>query len=154
MNQAQLDMTDYSLRKSKQPTVLVMDSNPFTRSDVVDDLHSRGWCCLIATTGHEALDHLRAERVHAVLLEPVTQIYEGFAGIRMLALIRFLFPSIPVCCLTCHPHLASRDECLDMGATDYLVRPGGSMAQLHERLGQSLRRNGHAVPWAEARVAV
>ena len=80
----------------------------------------KGFEVITALSGEEALEKLRAESVHVVILDVKMP---GMDGITTLKAIKNQFPMIEVIMLTGHATVESAIEGLKSGATDYLMKP-------------------------------
>ncbi|VBB43209.1 Response regulator receiver domain protein [uncultured Desulfatiglans sp.] len=83
-------------------------------------LARKGYDVITAGSGAEALEKLRMENVHVVILDVKMP---GMDGIATLKQIKNLFPMVEVIMLTGHATVDSAVEGLKSGATDYLMKP-------------------------------
>lgn len=83
-------------------------------------IEKRGVDVMTATSGGEALEKLRTESVHVVILDVKMP---GMDGIETLREIKRQFPLVEVIMLTGHGTVESAVEGLKTGATDYLTKP-------------------------------
>jgi len=83
-------------------------------------LLKRGYEALTATSGTEALEKLKSHLVHVVILDVKMPGMDGTATLRE---IKKLFPHIEVIVLTGRATVESAVECLEAGATDYVMKP-------------------------------
>ena len=83
-------------------------------------LHKKGYEVLTAISGAEALEKLRSNPVHVVILDVKMP---GMDGNVVLKKIKRLFPMIEVIMLTGHATVESAIDGLKSGASDYLMKP-------------------------------
>jgi DNA-binding NtrC family response regulator len=83
-------------------------------------LKKKGYEVRTATSGAEALEKLKTDPVHVVILDVKMP---GMDGIATLKHIKGLFPMVEVIMLTGHATPESAVEGLKSGATDYLMKP-------------------------------
>ncbi len=83
-------------------------------------LSRKGYDVLTATSGAEALEKLRTEKIHVVILDVKMP---GMDGITTLKEIKRQFPMAEVIMLTGHATVESAVDGLKSGATDYLTKP-------------------------------
>ncbi|WP_028322613.1 response regulator [Desulfatiglans anilini] len=83
-------------------------------------LTRKGYDVITAGSGAEALEKLRMENVHVVILDVKMP---GMDGIATLKQIKNQFPMVEVIMLTGHATVDSAVEGLKSGATDYLMKP-------------------------------
>jgi DNA-binding NtrC family response regulator len=85
-------------------------------------LAKKGIDTVIAAGGKEALDLLKRENIHVVILDVKMP---GMDGDEVLKKIKTRFPLVEVIMLTGHATVESAVEGLKSGATDYLMKPIG-----------------------------
>ena len=83
-------------------------------------LSKKGFEVITATSGPEALDILRAQNIHVVILDVKMP---GMDGIETLKAIKRTYPLVEVIMLTGHATVESAVDGLKSGATDYLMKP-------------------------------
>ena len=83
-------------------------------------LKKKGIEVTIAVSGAEALDILRRQSVHVILLDVKMP---GMDGIATLREIKRQFPMVAVIMLTGHATMESAIEGMKSGAVDYLMQP-------------------------------
>ncbi len=83
-------------------------------------LFKKGYEVVTAASGAEALEKLRDEEIHVVILDVKMP---GMDGITTLQEIKRLFPLVEVIMLTGHAAIESAVDGLRSGATDYLMKP-------------------------------
>ena len=83
-------------------------------------LQKKGIDAVTAESGEKALEMLRSNRAHVVILDVKMP---GMDGIATLKEIKRQFPMVEVIMLTGHATVESAIEGLKSGATDYLMKP-------------------------------
>ena len=83
-------------------------------------LSRKGLDVLTAASGSDALEILRTNEVHVVILDVKMP---GMDGIETLKAIKRSYPLVEVIMLTGHATVESAVEGLKSGATDYLMKP-------------------------------
>ena len=83
-------------------------------------LAKKGYDVLTVPSGQDALEKLRTENIHVVILDVKMP---GMDGITTLKQIKKLYPMVEVIMLTGHATAESAVEGLKSGATDYLMKP-------------------------------
>ncbi len=118
--------------------VLVAEDEAHIRELVSMHLGLEGWDVLEATTGHAALDRLRAEPVDLVVLDVMLP---GLDDITVLRAMRRGGPNAdtPVLLLTARREESDKVLGLDSGADDYLTKPFG-VRELVARARALMRR--------------
>jgi DNA-binding response OmpR family regulator len=100
--------------------ILVVEDEPLITSFLARGLAAEGHTVDTAERGDDALDLFAARRADLVVLDVMLP---GIDGFDVLASMRATDPAVPVIMLTARGEIADRVRGLDMGATDYLVKP-------------------------------
>ena len=103
----------------KMKMMLVDDEERFL-STTRKLLEKKYYDVLTATSGADALELLRTNRVHVVILDVKMP---GMDGVATLREIKRRFPMIEVIMLTGHATVDSAVEGMKSGAVDYLMKP-------------------------------
>ena len=83
-------------------------------------LSKKGYDVMTASNGAEALEKLRLQNIHVVVLDVKMP---GMDGIETLKAIKKSYPLVEVIMLTGHATVESAVDGLKSGATDYLMKP-------------------------------
>ncbi|WMT42141.1 response regulator [Paenibacillus sp. D2_2] len=89
---------------------------------------------LTASNGYEALDYLRIESIDLVLTDIQM---DGMNGIELMESILSEKPDIPVVVISAHDEFEYAQQCIRLGARDYLIKPV-QLSQLTEVVGAEL----------------
>ncbi len=103
----------------KMKMMLVDDEERFL-STTQKLLSKKGYDVLTSDNGAEALEKLKAQNIHVVVLDVKMP---GMDGIATLREIKKQFPLVEVIMLTGHATVESAVDGLKAGATDYLMKP-------------------------------
>jgi len=103
----------------KMKMMLVDDEERFL-STTRKLLEKKDYDVLTATSGADALELLRTNRVHVVILDVKMP---GMDGVATLREIKRRFPMVEVIMLTGHATVDSAVEGMKAGAVDYLMKP-------------------------------
>jgi two-component system, OmpR family, response regulator len=115
--------------------ILVVEDEPLIVSFLERGLRAEGYVVDAAGDADGALERLRAATPDLVLLDVMLK---GSDGFDVLATIRAIDPGLPVIMLTARGDIADRVRGLDLGATDYVVKPF-AFAELAARVRAHLR---------------
>ena len=83
-------------------------------------LSRKGYEVATASSGAEALEKLKSQNIHVVILDVKMP---GMDGMETLKAIKSQYPLVEVIMLTGHATVESAVEGLKAGATDYLMKP-------------------------------
>ena len=103
----------------KMRIMLVDDEERFL-STTQKLLSKKGYDVMTASSGAQALERLKAQNIHVVILDVKMP---GMNGIDTLREIKKQFPLVEVIMLTGHATVESAVDGLKCGATDYLMKP-------------------------------
>jgi CheY-like chemotaxis protein len=100
--------------------VLVVDDEPDAVELLQEFLTGKGYEVLTAANGNEALQKLKAERPHLILLDVRMP---GMNGLEALRRIREIDREVGVIMVTAVNEEETGREALRLGAFDYIVKP-------------------------------
>ncbi len=100
--------------------VLVVDDEPDAVELLQEFLTGKGYEVLTAANGNEALQKLKAERPHLILLDVRMP---GMNGLEALRQIREIDREVGVIMVTAVNEEETGREALRLGAFDYIVKP-------------------------------
>ncbi len=115
--------------------IMVVEDEALIAAFIEKGLRAEGHAVSIESSGERALERVATERPDVVLLDVMLPGVDGFG---VLGAIRAIEPSLPVIMLTARGDVADRVHGLDLGATDYLVKPF-AFAELAARVRAHLR---------------
>ena len=124
----------YRATTSRQLRVLAVDNDPQALRYVRDILKKEGYAPILTSDPKDVPRIMAWEKPHLVLLDMVLP---GSDGIAVMEAV-FKIADVPVIFLSAHNHDETVSNALDMGASDYLVKPF-SPIELTSRLRAALR---------------
>ena len=104
----------------KKMRMMLVDDEERFLSTTKKLLEKKGYDVVTALSGAEALEKIRAQNIHVVILDVKMP---GMDGISTLKEIKRQFPLVEVIMLTGHATIESAVEGLKSGAIDYLTKP-------------------------------
>jgi len=123
----------------KPRRILVVDDEPNIRSFIGRALAAAGYLIGFAGSGSEGLRHALDEHYDLVILDLVMPDMDGCNVLDQLLHAR---PDQTVMVLSCVADVATKVDCLERGARDYLTKPF-SLAELLVRIRVRLREDAH-----------
>ena len=118
--------------------ILVVDDDQAVRDSLKRSLQYSGYEVAAAVDGIEALAHLSAHKVDAVVMDVMMPRLDGLETTRML---RGQGNDVPILILTARDAVGDRVDGLDAGADDYMAKPF-ALDELMARLRALTRRSG------------
>jgi DNA-binding response OmpR family regulator len=119
--------------------ILIVDDEPNIRSFIGRALAAAGYLIGFAGSGSEGLRHALDEHYDLVILDLVMPDMDGCNVLDQLLRAR---PDQTVMVLSCVADVATKVDCLERGARDYLTKPF-SLAELLVRIRVRLREDAH-----------
>ncbi|HKR84277.1 MAG TPA: adenylate/guanylate cyclase domain-containing protein, partial [Terriglobales bacterium] len=119
-------------------SLLVVDDNELNRDMLKRRLERLGYSVTCAVDGAEALEKLEAEPFDLLLLDVFMPILNGFEVLSHLKEDRRR-RDIPVIVLSASDQLEDAVSCIEMGASDYIMKPFNPVL-LQARIGSCLER--------------
>ncbi len=132
--------------------ILVVDDDQAVRDSLKRSLQYSGYEVASANDGIEALAHLSAHKVDAVIMDVMMPRLDGLETTRML---RGQGSDVPILVLTARDAVGDRVDGLDAGADDYMAKPFALdelMARLRALTRRSRPENEDAAASTEAQV--
>ncbi|MBI5837336.1 MAG: response regulator [Candidatus Eisenbacteria bacterium] len=124
--------------------VLVVDDSPTTRKFIAFSLRLIGCRVIEAMDGHDALEQLARNPETALIFTDLNM--PNMDGLSLLRAVRgsAAFAGVPVLVLTSEQDEPVRNQSLQAGAEDYLVKPFSSeqVQQCAQKYLDGLRRTG------------
>jgi DNA-binding response OmpR family regulator len=115
--------------------ILVVDDEPGIRSFIGRALDAAGYAAELAASGTEALRQAQARHYDLIILDLLIPDIPGQVLLERILAAR---PDQQILVLSCLADVASKVECLELGAQDYLTKPF-SLAELLARVRVRLR---------------
>jgi DNA-binding response OmpR family regulator len=103
-------------------TILVCDDDPLLVDIVKFRLMSRGYHVEVAADGADALDRINTAKPDAVVLDCMMPVMDGLQLLRLLR-EKHETRDVPVIMLSARKQEADVVGALELGATDYMVKP-------------------------------
>jgi DNA-binding response OmpR family regulator len=117
-------------------TVLIVEDDPSIALGLRMNLESEGYLVLSAEDGEMALDVVRREEPHLILLDVMLPNMNGFEVLRTVRREGF---AMPIIVLSARTGEMDKVTGLELGAEDYVAKPF-SLAELLARIRAALRR--------------
>jgi len=117
----------------EQMVIMLVDDEERFLATTQKLLARKGFQVITATGGAEALERLRTQNIHVVILDVKMPGMDGNATLRE---IKRQYPLTEVIMLTGHATIESAIDGLKSGATDYLMKPA-DIEELIEKAGEA-----------------
>lgn len=116
-------------------TILIVENEVSNRILLERVLSTRGYRCISASNGQEALDLLDRETVDLVLTDLSMPVLDGFRTAQLIRMRPHL-ASVPIVAVTAYASGDEGEEAKRMGCTEYLSKPfkPRQLLELVERL--------------------
>src|SRR5260370_433837 len=105
-----------------QPTILVIENEISNRILIERVLSTRGYYCLCASNGREALDILDRERVDLILTDLSMPVLDGYRTTQLIR-ARPALANVPIVAVTAYALNDENEAALQIGCNEYLTKP-------------------------------
>lgn len=114
--------TPYTARDVAAPTILIIENEISNRILIERVLSTRGYRCISAANGLEALEILERERVQLILTDLSMPVMDGY---RTTQLIRERpgMERVPIVAVTAYAQSDENEAALRIGCNEYLTKP-------------------------------
>ena len=105
-----------------QPTILVVENEISNRILIERVLSTRGYYCLCASNGREALEILDRERVDLILTDLSMPVLDGYRTTQLIR-ARPALANVPIVAVTAYALNDENEAALQIGCNEYLTKP-------------------------------
>jgi len=105
-----------------QPTILVIENEISNRILIERVLSTRGYYCLCASNGREALEILDRERVDLILTDLSMPVLDGYRTTQLIR-ARPALANVPIVAVTAYALNDENEAALQIGCNEYLTKP-------------------------------
>ncbi|RME28541.1 MAG: response regulator, partial [Deltaproteobacteria bacterium] len=123
---------------AKRLNILVVDDDPAIRDICREVLEGQGFATLEASSGKDAVELARNNRVDAVLLDLMLPDFDGFQVTEMLRRLQNT-EDVPIIFISARGQTSDKVRALRLGADDYVVKPFDAM-ELGARVEAVIKR--------------
>lgn len=118
-------VTRHSIRENQQTLhILLAEDEEINRTLVVELIRAEGWRITTVENGRQALDALREDYFHLVLMDIQMPEMDGFEAVAQIRKREKQSGGhLPVIALTAHALVADRQKCFDAGMDGYVSKP-------------------------------
>jgi CheY-like chemotaxis protein len=107
---------------TQQPTILIVENEVSNRILIERVLSTRGYRCLSASNGLEALNILDIEQVDLILTDLSMPVLDGYRATQLIR-ARPNMAHVPIVAVTAYALNDESEAALQIGCTEYLTKP-------------------------------
>src|SRR5215469_1367575 len=107
---------------TRQPTILIVENEISNRILIERVLSTRGYHCLPAANGKEALAILDRERVDLILTDLSMPVLDGYRTTQLIR-ARPGLANVPIVAVTAYALNDETEAAIQIGCTEYLTKP-------------------------------
>ncbi|HEV2582984.1 MAG TPA: response regulator [Ktedonobacteraceae bacterium] len=107
---------------TRQPTILIVENEASNRILIERVLSTRGYRCLSASNGLEALNILDIEQVDLILTDLFMPVLDGYRATQLIR-ARPNMAHVPIVAVTAYALNDESEAALQIGCTEYLTKP-------------------------------
>src|SRR6266567_4630598 len=105
-----------------QPTILVVENEVSNRILIERVLSTRGYFCLTASNGREALEILDQQRVDLILTDLSMPVLDGYRTMQLIR-ARPALANVPIVAVTAYALNDENEAAMQIGCNEYLTKP-------------------------------
>jgi CheY-like chemotaxis protein len=105
-----------------QPTILVVENEVSNRILIERVLSTRGYFCLTASIGREALEILDQQRVDLILTDLSMPVLDGYRTMQLIR-ARPALANVPIVAVTAYALNDENEAAMQIGCNEYLTKP-------------------------------
>jgi CheY-like chemotaxis protein len=105
-----------------QPTILIVENEVSNRILIEKVLSTRGFRCLSASNGREALDILDHEAVDLILTDLSMPVLDGYRTTQLIR-ARPALARVPIVAVTAYALNDENEAAMQIGCNEYLTKP-------------------------------
>jgi CheY-like chemotaxis protein len=106
----------------RQRTILIVENEVSNRILIERVLSTRGYRCVSASNGREALNILDYEQVDLILTDLSMPVLDGYRTTQLIR-ARPAFANVPIVAVTAYALNDESEAAIKMGCTEYLTKP-------------------------------
>jgi CheY-like chemotaxis protein len=106
----------------RQPTILIVENETSNRILIERVLSTRGYHCLSASNGLEALNLLDTEQVDLILTDLSMPVLDGYRATQLIR-ERPNMAHVPIVAVTAYALNDENEAAMQIGCTEYLTKP-------------------------------
>lgn len=107
---------------TRQPTILIVENEVSNRLLIERVLSTRGYRCITASNGQEALDMLDHEQVDLILTDLSMPVLDGYRATQLIR-ARPGMATVPIVAVTAYALNDENEAAMHIGCTEYLTKP-------------------------------
>jgi CheY-like chemotaxis protein len=114
--------TSHARQGTQPPTILIVENEVSNRILIERVLSTRGYRCLLASNGQEALNMLDREHVDLILTDLSMPVLDGFRATQLIR-ARPGMANIPIVAVTAYALNDESEAAMQNGCNEYLTKP-------------------------------
>src|SRR6266853_2911200 len=107
---------------TRQPTILIVENEVSNRILIERVLSTRGYRCISASNGQEALNMLDHEHVDLILTDLSMPVLDGFRTTQLIR-ARPGMAHVPIVAVTAYALTDENEAAMQIGCNEYLTKP-------------------------------
>ena len=111
-----------NIQTQRQPTILIVENEVSNRILIEKVLSTRGFRCLSASNGREALELLDREPVDLILTDLSMPVLDGYRTTQLIR-ARPALAHVPIVAVTAYALNDENEAVMQIGCNEYLTKP-------------------------------
>jgi len=114
--------TPYTTNETQAPTILIIENEVSNRILIERVLSTRGYRCISASNGLEALTILDQEHVNLILTDLSMPVMDGYRTTQLIR-ARPGMQQVPIVAVTAYAQSDENEAAMQIGCNEYLTKP-------------------------------
>jgi PAS domain S-box-containing protein len=115
--------TDDVSSKRKTYNILIAEDNVVNQKILQKMISQLGYSSSIANNGKEAIESVKRNQIHAVLMDLQMPELDGLEATKIIRGLGDFEKQLPIIAITAHSFKSDKDKCLEAGMNDHLAKP-------------------------------
>lgn len=117
------EKTEDLIDKRKSFNILIAEDNIVNQKILQRMIEQLGYSSSIANNGKEAIESIKQNHVHAVLMDLQMPELDGLEATRLIRALGDAEKKLPIIAITAHTLRGDKEKCLEAGMNDHLPKP-------------------------------
>ena len=119
--------------------ILIIEDDSFLQGLEASKLEKEGYKIITASSGEEAMNKINEPEIDVVLLDLILPNFDGLEILKKIRLTESL-KSVPVIVFSNLSEEKTMKECMDLGATDFMVKSNFTLDELIKHIDKALKK--------------
>ena len=119
--------------------ILIIEDDSFLQGLEASKLEKEGYKIITASSGEEAMNKINEPEIDVVLLDLILPNFDGLEILKKIRLTEAL-KNVPVIVFSNLSEEKTMKECMELGATDFMVKSNFTLDELIKHIDKALKK--------------